>query len=62
MVKEKPGRKQKSSASTAGKTKKIKKSKLEAKKEEIKIKRFRDYYFIYNSHDSVIFIKYILVA
>ena len=63
-VKGRPSRKWKSSAPTAGKTKRTKTSELEAEKEEIEAEVFGDYSTVlfYNSHDSTIFVEYILVA
>ena len=43
IVKGRPGRKRKSSAPTAGKAKRTKKSELKAEKEEIEAEGFRNY-------------------
>jgi len=62
IVKGRPGRKRKSSAPTAGKAKRTKKSELEAEKEEIEAEGLGITVLFYNSHDSSIFVEHILVA
>jgi hypothetical protein len=62
VAKARSGRKRKSSAPTAGKAKRIKKSELEAEKVEIEAEDLGITVLFYNSHDSSIFVEHILVA
>jgi hypothetical protein len=62
VAKVRSDRKRKSSASIIEKAKRIKKSELETEKVEIEAEDLGITILFYNSHNSSIFIKHILVA